>query len=97
MSDILYKSDTKYERHDIRAIVFKDKSIKCKKTNNEPCSLSFKLSMTGNQSAIVLSDGSVMSGSQIIIDSPETALIIDETSRMNVDGSSFSDKGTVNG
>jgi hypothetical protein len=97
MSDILYRSDTKYERHDIKAIVFKDKSIKCKRTDNQPCSLSFRLSMENVNTGIVLSDSSSMSASEIVIDSPSTTFIIDETSKLNVDGTSTSDKGTKDG
>jgi len=63
MSDVLYRSDTKYERHDIKAIVFKDKSIKCKRTDSRPCLLSFKLSMPDVNTGIVLSDSSSMSAS----------------------------------
>ena len=42
MSDVQYKADTTYERHDLQAIVFRDSSIRCRRSNKKACSLSFK-------------------------------------------------------
>lgn len=93
MSDKTFKKDTIYERSDIKAIVFRDSAIRCKKADRTSCSITFKLTMKDANTAIILTDHSLIEGREIVINSPTTLVQIDDTSSIDADGGSHITKG----
>lgn len=90
-----FDEDYFYERDDLTALYLKDTQLSCKFKNRggEACSISIKLTLN-NETGIKLSDHSIIQAKQIFIDSPNTELIIDESSYLDVRGRSRNDKGS---
>ena len=93
---MLYK-DTVYQRYDIRQINLTDTQIRCKKSNGDPCKLTFRMNKT-EETHWNMTDYSIITASQVFFDSVTTDLQInDKTSRIDVNGRSTNTRGTAAG
>ena len=93
---VVFDRDTIYERHDLKEIILNDTTISCKQPDGFPCHIAFRFNKT-SQTIFTLNEGSSITASQLIFDSPTTILRIDATSSLSTSGRTFSPKGSTTG
>jgi hypothetical protein len=93
---VVFDRDTIYERPDLKEIILNDTTISCKQPDGFPCHIAFRFNKT-RQTTFTLSEGSSITASQLIFDSPTTVLTVDATSSLSTSGRAFSPKGSATG
>ena len=73
-------------------MVFDDTIVQCVTTTGAPCSITFTFNRTNAD--LVLQNGSQLNGLQVIINAPESKVIIHDSSSINVSGQSMATNGT---
>lgn len=90
---VIFNQDTIYSRPDLTTLNLQGTELKCKGVDGSPCKITFKFNSTFETTMRVV-NGSTIAAAAIFIDSPTTQLIIDGTSSLQVNGRSYSSKGS---